>query len=241
MVLYSFLGPLFRIHFREPVFVFILNQTMKNTIFSLLFFFSFLVLISAQKRAIDHPDFDIWNGITGNKISNDGNWIIYHLKPGKGDQTLKITDNKGEEIASFERGVKAEFSFDSRYVVFMIKPHMDSVNALRRKKVKKNKLPKDTLAVFDLKKKSLHKIPRVLSFSVPEKWNGWITYKADAILPPPKDTAKSDSTVTKPKVKKKKAKKVSEENGFHIIWHNLKNQSEDTLKYVLNLSLAFGN
>ena len=62
---------------------------MKNT----LLFLSFLLIfnISGQtKKILDHADFDHWNKIKDAQISNDGKWVLYQLKPGYGDPTLKI-------------------------------------------------------------------------------------------------------------------------------------------------------
>jgi len=210
---------------------------MRLIILSLLLFFIQNPFSQAQKRALDHPDFDTWNRITGQKIAPNGQWVVFHHKPGKGDQILKVVDKKGTEVASFPRGNRASISWDSRYVVFMLKPALDSVNALRRKKVEKDKLPKDTLAVYDLKKKTLLKIPRVLEYKMPEKWAGWISYKLAAALPAPKDTTAVDSSKVEKK-KPKKAKKVGKKNGYHIVNLNLKTQKEDTIKYVLKYNLA---
>ena len=191
-----------------------------------------------EKRALEHDDFDTWKRITGQRISKSGQWKVWHEKPGKGDQTLHIADKSGTIIATFPRAVQSRFSWDERYVAFLLKPAHEEVIALRRKKVKKDKLPKDTLAVYDLKKRVVQKIPRVLRYKMPQKWSGWLTYTLAAPLPAPKDTTASDSTTTKEAKPKKKAKKVNKENGYPLVRLNLNNFAKDTIAYVLDYVLA---
>ena len=66
----------------------------------------------------------------------------------------------------------------------------------------------------------------------------------EAPIPTKKDTSKvkKDTTKTKTpdslKVKKKKPKKVSKDNGFHLVIRDLNTGTEDTLKYVLKYAMA---
>ena len=98
--------------------------------------------------------------------------------------------------------------------------------------MKKKDFPKDSLVIYDIKNKVIQKIPNVKSYKLPEKWSGIITYQLEAKKK--KDTAKTkikDTTKTK-----KKLKKVSKENGFHLVIRQLANAKEDTIKYVLQYS-----
>ena len=67
---------------------------------------------------------------------------------------------------------------------------MDSLRALRRKKVEKEDLPKDTLAIYDLQKRQLDTIGGVASFKMAEKWPGSIAYLLE---PAEIDSALADS------------------------------------------------
>lgn len=205
--------------------------------------FSFIVIstsLFAQKRPVAHDDFDQWNRIRSEKISSDGKVVVYHLTPGKGDVTMNIVTTDGNQVTSLPRSEGSRISWDSRYVIFRIKPAMDSLNALRRKKVKEKKLPKDTLGIYDLSNNSLQKIARVKGFKVPEKWSGYIAYQLDEKLVQ-KDTTKKKEEPDKsekPKKKKKKEKKVGKENGYHLVVRNLSTQAQDTFKYVLEYVFA---
>jgi len=204
---------------------------MKNT-FLFIFIFSVLISNAQNKKILDHVDFDHWNKITSAQISNDGKWVLYQLKPGFGNPILKITDGKAKDILTYKRGDKAQINWESSHVIFKIKPELDSVNAQRRNKVKKDKLPKDSLGVYDLRTNKLIKIARVNSFKIPEKWGSHIAFQ---IFPEPKPKEeKKDSTVTEKKVeKKKKSKKENKKNGFRLIVKNLTTLQQDTFPFVM--------
>ena len=102
-------------------------------------------LVSAQenKRAIKHEDIIKWNRITETHISNNGDFIVFKQEPWKGDPTLKISNSKGKELASFIGGSDAKITSDSKHLVFIEKPLIDSVRSLKLKKTKKEDLPQN--------------------------------------------------------------------------------------------------
>ncbi|MEN8120777.1 MAG: prolyl oligopeptidase family serine peptidase [Bacteroidota bacterium] len=200
-------------------------------VLTIILIFSISISQAQNKKVLDHADFDHWNKIKNAQISNNGKWVIYQLQPGYGDLTLKITDGKAKDILTYKRGNKAKINWESSHIIFKIKPELDSVNAQRRNKVKKDKLPKDSLGIFDLKTKTLIKIPRVNSYKIPEKWGSHIAFQ---IFPEPKPKKeKKDSTKTKEKVKKKnKSKKENKKNGYRLVVKDLTTQQQDTFPFV---------
>jgi predicted membrane protein len=42
--------------------------------------------IYAQKKVLDHDDFDIWNGIQNTSIDSKGDYVIYSLQRGEKDK-----------------------------------------------------------------------------------------------------------------------------------------------------------
>ena len=128
----------------------------------------------SQKKVLDHKDFDIWNRIQNSRISSDGNFIMYSIQRGEEDSFLKIKDKNANLIFEHDRGERGVFSYDSKYAVFTIKEWNDSITEMKRRKVKKDKMPKDTLGIFNLKDKSLIKLSHIKSYKSPEKWSGFI-------------------------------------------------------------------
>jgi len=208
---------------------------MKTTLYTLLFLIVFSA--TAQKKVLDHPDFEIWNTIKGQSLSNNGKYLLYSLERGEKDRFLKIKDSKATEIFTYARTAGGKFTHDSKQAVFTIKAWKDSIVEMKRRKVKKAKMPKDTLAIFDLKKKSLIKIANVKSYKIPEKWSGYVAY----ITHESKKHKTTSNAKTGDKSKKKsakKSKKVSTKNGYHLIVRNLATQKEDTIQFVKNYAFA---
>lgn len=75
----------------------------------------------AQKKILDHSDFDIWNRIQGQTMTSDGNFIMYSLQKGEKDSQLKIKDKNANLIFEHERSERGQFTYDSKFAVFTIK------------------------------------------------------------------------------------------------------------------------
>ena len=118
-----------------------------------------LISISAfsQKKILDHPDFDIWNKIVNQEISSKGNFIMYSIEKGEKDQHIKIKDNEGNLILDNERSEDGKFTYDSKFAVFKIKAWKDSITEMKRKNVEKEKLPRDSIGIFNLENNSFVK------------------------------------------------------------------------------------
>ncbi|MFL2591904.1 MAG: hypothetical protein ACJ0PK_01250, partial [Flavobacteriaceae bacterium] len=103
--------------------------------------------LQSQKKVLDHKDFDIWNRIQNSQISSEGNYIMYSIQRGEEDSFLKIKDKNSNLIFEHDRGERGVFSYNSKYAIFTIKEWNDSIIEMKRRKVKKDKMPKDTLGI----------------------------------------------------------------------------------------------
>lgn len=209
----------------------------KNIILFTLILVSITNFSNAQKKILDHQQFDDWNEILNKQISPDGSIVSYHLAPGKGDQTMKIRNSQGNLLLSYPRGEKSQITWDSKYVIFTIKPGMDTVNILRRQKKKKEELPADSLGIWNSSDNSMTKIANIRSFKIPEKWSEWMVYELSKEKQQ-KDTTEAENKVEEEKNKKKKDKKVSDKNGYHLVVKHLTSTFQDTLKYITSYKLA---
>jgi len=203
--------------------------------FTLLFFF-FSISLFAQKKVLDHTDVELWNTIEAEAISPNGNLVVYNLQHDNSDSYLILKDASGDTVFEHERASKGQFSYDSKFLAFTIKPWKDTINNMQRRKVKKDKLPKDSLGIYNVDTKELIKLPYLKSFSLPEKWSGYLAYYSEEFKENNK-TTEEDTTAVK-KDSKKKAKKVSKTNGYHLMLRNLVNKTQDTIKFVTNHTFA---
>jgi len=143
-----------------------------------------------QKKPLDHSIYDSWQNIGARKISNDGKWIAYSVDAQEGNPNLSLYSVKNKNSKKFERGTKLEFTNDSRFAVFQIRPLYKDIKAVKDKKLKKNKLTKDSLVIVDFLNGKTEKIPNVKGFKIPEKGDSYVAYILENI----KDKSSDDAS-----------------------------------------------
>ncbi len=197
--------------------------------------------VHAQKKKMEISDFEIWNTIQGASVSPNGSYVLYSLYKGEKDHYLKIKNDDGTIILEHNRASNGKFTYNSGFALFTVKAWTDSLKDMRRRKVKKKELPKDTLAIFNLSSAELIKIPRVKSHKLPSRWSGLVAYQLEEKL---KEKPKADSTKVEDKLgsdtlkleekkpKTKKPRPVNKENGYHLVIRDLQSGKQDTVKYV---------
>jgi dipeptidyl aminopeptidase/acylaminoacyl peptidase len=205
----------------------------------LVFTLPAMLAVAQSKRQLDHPDFAIWKRIENTRISNNGAWVAYDIVPGEGDPTLVLYDVATSTERRFPRGGRNQFTDNSQYAVFTIVPPEDTLKALRRRKVDKEKLPPDTLVILNLETQVVQKIPDLQKVSVPDRWSGFLVYQVKPVLVTPKDTVKEkESKASKEDKNGKKTKTSSKQNGYPCIIRNLVSQAEDTLSFTTDYALS---
>ncbi|MDW7690596.1 prolyl oligopeptidase family serine peptidase [Flammeovirgaceae bacterium SG7u.111] len=188
------------------------------------------------KKVLTHEVYDDWKRVGNKSISTEGNWLLYSLRPQHGDETLKIKNSKSTSEFSFERASGAAFSYDEKYVVATLKPHLDSLAEMRRRKVEDSDLPTDSLLIVGLSKPDTVRIAEVASFQLPEKAGGWLAY-----LLKEQKVEKDTSLVAGDSVaiaNMPEPKQESEENGTKLILRELETGRQDTFMYVTEYSLS---
>ncbi|KPE51951.1 prolyl oligopeptidase family serine peptidase [Chryseobacterium indologenes] len=151
---------------------------LKCTVFIL---FMMTCWVYGQKRPLDHSVYDSWQNIGARKISNDGKWIAYSVDVQEGNSNLFLYSVKNKSSKQFARASKVDFTNDSRFAVFQIRPLYKDIKAVKDKKLKKNKLTKDSLAIVDLLSAKTEKIPNVKTFKTPEKAGSYVAYLLEDI------------------------------------------------------------
>ncbi|MEE4177585.1 MAG: prolyl oligopeptidase family serine peptidase [Bacteroides sp.] len=146
----------------------------------LFFALSFVFLASAQeKKRLSHDDYAIWNTISGQQLSPDGQWLVYEVNPQDGDGTLVIYHfGSGEEVR-VPRGYRASVSPANGYVAFYIKPQQAVVRQAKVDKKKKEEMPSDSLGIFRFSDRSLEKFAGPVTFALPEEPSDWMVYHID--------------------------------------------------------------
>lgn len=169
---------------------------MRTLLTGMLLLFSLFALAQpSAKKPLDHSVYDQWKSIGERLISNNGAFTVYTITPQEGDGTLYIRAMNGTQEMKVPRGYGAAISYDSRFIVFKIRPAFKDTRDARIKKKKPDEMPKDTLAIVEWGKDSVIKIPRVKTFKMPEKAGGWLAYHLEKPLPetPPRTVVAPDS------------------------------------------------
>lgn len=197
---------------------------------------AFILMASAgfaQKKPLDHTVYDTWESVGSKQLSNNGQWAMYGISQQEGDATLYLNNLIGNSKLKVNRATNGQFSTDSKYAVFAIKPFFKDVRQAKIKKKKADDMPKDSLGIANLTTMGIVKVARVKSYKMPEKGFGYLAYQ----LEKPLDTAKK-----KPAAADKKdaadffadddAATAAKTEGSDLIFRNLVTGTERTFKFV---------
>lgn len=140
-----------------------------------------LFLISTvfgQKKTLSPEVYNDWKSLKSEEISANGEYVSYEINPHRGDGFLYVYNTKTNRTDSFPRGKEAQFSPNSNYLIFTIKPGLDTLRSVELKKIDKKKWPKDTLAVYLLKEDTLLTFTNYKSYTT-SKENEWLAILFD--------------------------------------------------------------
>ena len=180
-----------------------------------------------QKKAIGPEAWYEWRTITQIKQTHSGDWVSYHLNPLEGDDDLVLKSTVTEAETIFSRASKEALHFNDKFLVFMLEPGFDTIRQLKLNKVKKDKYPKDSLAIYWIDNDSLVKIPKIKSFELAEEGD-WIAYLSEEDERPKPPSKKKKKKRKKKKKKKKKSKyEITETSGTTLhLFNPLTGQEE---------------
>lgn len=193
----------------------------------------------AQKKPLDHTVYDTWESVGTKQLSNNGQWAMYGVLQQEGDAQLNLLNLKTNTKINVPRGINPQFSNDSKFAAFNIRPLNKDIRQAKIKKKKADDMPKDSLGIANLTTATLTKVARVKSYKFPEEGSGVLAYLMDK-----PDTAKN---VAKPVGKKdsdedfaddEPAGKGKSEEGTDLIVKNLLTGVDKTYKYVTEYAFS---
>ena len=117
---------------------------------SLLLLASGLSVQAQEKRAMTFDEMVGWERISEQRISDNGKWVFCKMEPWRGDAAIRLYNGKGEEKATFKPASTAQFSASSEYLLVTKVPPLEMVEAEKRKKTGKDKMPMNNLVIFRL-------------------------------------------------------------------------------------------
>ena len=127
---------------------------------------AFQVTVATEKKTLTHDDYASWKSIKEYSLSNNGKYLCFVIEPQEGNGILYIENLSSKYRDSIQRGYGATFSPNSNFIIFKIKPQFDTLRAAKLKKVKKEKLPKDSIGIWNLETGNITKYPNIKSFKL---------------------------------------------------------------------------
>ena len=183
-------------------------------------------LAYAQKKPLDHSVYDSWKSLNGVSVPRNGDILLYNINPGEGDTELVIEDIRTGKKTIVPRATRAKLSEDGTKVVAVIKPLFEQTRQAKIKKAKKDDMPKDSLALIDVKTGKVEKFANLKSHATPDKWSTYLAFE----LTPAKE--KADKKAPKAEGKDDKKKPAPKKEASKLIVMNVKTAQADTLKNV---------
>lgn len=151
------------------------------------------------KRSLTHADYDHWKTVQRSQLSQKGNWVSYEINPQEGDGVLIVESPRQNRKYTIGRGHSAQFSPDEAYLVARIKPRHEDTRLAKKKKLKADQMPKDSLLVLRLDSDQRRYYRHIKSFALPKEAGNWLAVLADAKALTAADTTKKAAKLPKGK------------------------------------------
>ncbi|MFZ1525471.1 MAG: hypothetical protein WAT22_11685, partial [Saprospiraceae bacterium] len=197
------------------------------SLFLLLAIVNPLKISSQGSKKMTPSVYSEWNRLKNVKISDSAQIITYTLDKEVGDKQLLIFDRAKNTSHHFDRVVKHMQDPNGEYVVIAHGLSYDSIRTLKRKKTPKDKMPSDSLTIFNIKTLVKSTIADVKDFNIPAKYTGYVAY-----------TIKEKNNETKDSLKLNETKKKSVCENYYLIVRNLRSGENDTIKYIKDFIMA---
>ena len=187
--------------------------------------------VHAQKKPLDHSVYDAWKSVGAISVPRNGDILMYNINPGEGDTELVIENIRTGKKIVVPRATRAKLNEDGSKVVAVIRPLFSETRQAKIKKAKKDDMPKDSLAIIDVKTGKIEKFANLKSHATADKWSDYLAYELTPAKEKPakKDNAKDDK---KDNAKDDKKKPAPKKDNKALIVMNVKTAQTDTLKNV---------
>ncbi|GAB3273350.1 prolyl oligopeptidase family serine peptidase [Larkinella harenae] len=136
---------------------------------------------------------------------------------------------------TFARGYLAQFTPDSRFLVMRLKAPYRLTREAKKKKVKADLLPKDSLLVFNLETGNRIGFAHIKSYILPKDGGSWV-----AILQEHQEVKglKKDSSATKPASRNRASASTKKPKGDDLILLNLETGATQSFPYVTYVTVS---
>ena len=197
-------------------------------LYLMLTLFMVTMLAYGQKPALDHSVYDSWKNLNAVSVPRNGDILMYTIAPQEGDVELVIENLRTGKKISVPRATRASLNQEGTKVIAVVKPFFNQTREAKIKKAKKDDMPKDSLAIIDLKTGNVEKIANYKSHNAAEKWSKFVAYE----VTPAKE--KADAKKDKKDGDKKEGgkKPAPKKDAKRLLVMNVLTSKVDTIKNV---------
>lgn len=156
-----------------------MTRTWLYMIICILCFPFILNAQESEKKPLTVNDFAAWRSVSKPLVSNDGKLAAFELNPQKGNGHLIVKTTDGKKSDTLSRGFDAQFSPESDFIVYKIKQPEDSIRSAKKKKLKKEQMPKDSLGIMTIHHRKVYAFPHLKEFSLPKENARWVAFLND--------------------------------------------------------------
>ena len=210
---------------------------MNKFAFSLLMWLLVPVYLSAQKPPLNSSVYDGWKTLSSELISNDGKWVTYVINPQQGDGWFYTYNTTSGQKDSVARGGRASFSYEQKFLAYMIIPSYNETRLAKKKKLTEDKMPKNDLEIRLLSTNEVTKISRVKSFALAENNSYWMAYLMEKEAAEKKPVRNASDTTKEAESASARKPKTPEQKGTELVIFNpvLKKEYKfpDVTEYVV--------
>ena len=178
-----------------------------------------------QKKPMDHSVYDGWKSVGAISVTEDYQYALFNVNPQEGDATLVSLNLTTLSQDIIQRGTSARITADGKYSVFNIKPFFAQTRDARIKKLSQDKMPKDSLGIYNILTKSLDKIPYLKDYKMGLYAKEFVAFKTT----PPADTTAGNRPARKDK-----------DEGENLMVYNLTTKAIDTIKAISDYEFSRG-
>ena len=189
---------------------------------------TFLILLplplqAQQGRALTFQDIMKFKAIETPSLSDDGLWVAYATQPDRGDGEAVIRSTQSGTVYTIERGGRATFSTDARWVAVIVKPKAADLEGKTEEKDK----PKQGLVLLNIASGDTLQWAGVdrVAFSGDSRWLAYLSFQPEE---------KTDSCAKPAAVKAAAERKKN--TGAELILRRLSPVHERKIPFVLSFA-----
>ena len=138
-----------------------------------------LSLSAQSKKKLTPDNYKSWNRIKDVKIATNGSKVLYTLSGERTNKELHIYNTRSKDTYIFPRADQPSIDYSGNIFMWKSIADVDTIREQKRRKVKKEELPGDSLFIFDVVTNNTSVISTLKSYKTPDEYGGFVAYQLE--------------------------------------------------------------